>query len=279
MHITIEDNKVIVNLDEWEVEPFRSMFENLDKDIHCLCEFREFNGYNGDAFNNLKPLHLCRTIGEANLSGDPFATMSLYPFWKYGFAFGGTNKLAIDTGIEDPHKKAVTADEFGMGFCAWVMEEIFDCEYWADTTTLIAIGAVFPVGSKRPDFVCTFPDGSLGIFEAKGTTGKSGDITSALADGKGQTQGITAQAPISQRVVVGAVLGEVNARVIILDPPPNGEPAKTNLTAELVAKAARSMRRAIPLNETLFLGDGIAITLKREEYRRDKGHGWLEIRA
>ena len=71
------------------------------------------------------------------------------------------------------------ADEFGMGFCAWAMEELFRCEYWADTSALIKQGAVFPVGSKRPDFVCGFADGTLGVFEAKGTTGTPG---SAPAD-------------------------------------------------------------------------------------------------
>jgi len=328
MNITIEDNRVIVNLDPWEVEPFRAMFENLDEDIHCTCEFREFAGYNGEMGIELKPMHLCRTIGEANLSGDPFATMSLYPFWKYGFAFGGTNLLKIDTGITDKHKKAVAADEFGMGFTAWAMEEIFDCEYWADVSTLIKIGAVFPTGTKRPDFVCTFKDGSLGVFEAKGTTGTSGNITGALASGKLQTADIGSQdgtgpsGPIAMRAVVGAVLGEDFMRVIILDPPgPStgsgtggsgssvGEPAEpTNLTADLVKKAAIEMRRGarnkripslvppllrgdvrrtggvdssrektVGTTETIFRAPGLEITLKYEDLREDKRHGWLDI--
>ena len=43
------------------------------------------------------------------------------------------------------------------------------------------------------------------------------------------------------------------------------------------------MRRTIPLDETLFRGPGdpkegrmaMKITLKREEYKEDNGHGWL----
>jgi len=128
MNITIEDNKVVVNLDETEFPKFQAMFANLDRAMQCICEFREFDGQDMEMNYSLLPMHLCRTIGEANLSTDPFATMTLYPFWKYGFAFGTGSMLALALGIDDPHKKAVAADEFGMGFCAWAMEEIFNCE-------------------------------------------------------------------------------------------------------------------------------------------------------
>jgi len=293
MHITIEQNKVIVHLDAEEVPAFQAMFARIQDNIGVAVEFREFGGGDLATTKLLLPLHLCRVIGEANLSENPFATMSIYPFWKYGFAFGGEGKLALNLGIDDPHKKAVAADEFGMGFCAWAMEELFHCEYWADATALIAEGMVVPTGSRRPDFVCTFPDGSLGIFEAKGTTGTAGNLSGALAEGKLQAQALTAQDPISRRVVVGVALGGDTARVILLDPPPDdtagagspgprgtGEetsPLQTNLTSAMVARAARSMRRTLPLNETEFRGPGLKLTLKREEYKGDKRHGWLEI--
>jgi len=289
MHITIEDNKVVVNLDKDEFEKFEIMFANLDRPVQCACELREFYGNDVTVGIPLLPMHLCRTIGEANLSADPFATMTLYPFWKYGFAFGTGNMLSFALGIDDPHKKAVAADEFGMGFCCWAMEEIFDCEYWADTTTLIKKGAVFPVGSKRPDFVCGFADGSLGIFEAKGTTGSVGNLTSALAEGKKQTSGIGATDPISQRVAVGCALGTDVTRVILLDPPGDKKDLiKTNLNIKLVEEAARMMRepvgaihelpvRPTGITETIFRGPDGDIALKREQYREDKRHGWLMV--
>lgn len=56
-------------------------------------------------------MHLCRTIGEANLAEDPFATITLYPFWKYGFAFGGSKGLVLNPSQNDPYKKAVVAPE------------------------------------------------------------------------------------------------------------------------------------------------------------------------
>ncbi|MCK5833801.1 hypothetical protein KAH81_09050, partial [bacterium] len=137
MNITIENNKVIVHLDEDEVPAFSAMFDTLHDKIGVSVEFRDFDCGDMTGLRRLLPIHLCRTIGEANLSENPFATMSLYPFWKYGFAFGGEGALALDLKIDDPHKKAVAADEFGMGFCAWAMEEIFDCDYWADASALI----------------------------------------------------------------------------------------------------------------------------------------------
>ena len=289
MNITIEQNQVIVNLDEVEFPLFEAMFANLQLNKRVQCEFREF-GFGGTSISyKLLPMHLCRTIGEANLSADPFATVSLYPFWKHGFAFGKDTQLSLGLDIDDPHKKAVAADEFGMGFCAWVMEEVFDCEMWADTSALIKKGAVFPVGSKRPDFVCTFADGSLGVFEAKGTTGTAGELSGPLADGKTQTQGIGAQAPIKYRVVVGCALGGDKTKVIIMDPEPAGL-KPTNLTADLVKRAAKQMRTPSAFGispvhggekegVTIFRGPGGQIKLTRDEYREGKRHGWLSIDA
>jgi len=183
----------------------------------------------------------------------------------------------------DPHKKAVVADEMGMGFTAWAMEEVFGCETWADASALIAEGMVIPSGGRRPDFVCTFPDGSLGIFEAKGTTGTASDLTPALASGKLQAGAITADTPIKYRVVVGVALysGAKPTKVILLDPPPltagNAGVAHTNITVEMVARAARKMRRTIPLDETIFRSPEMEIRLKREALRPDKRHGWLDI--
>ena len=279
MHITIEQNQVIVHLDEAEVPAFSAMFDTLHDKIGVSVEFRDFDFGDMTALRTLLPIHLCRTIGEANLSENPFATMSLYPFWKYGFAFGGESALALDLKIEDPHKKAVAADEFGMGFCAWAMEEIFDCDYWADASSLIEQGMVVPSGSKRPDFVCGFADGSLGIFEAKGTTGTSGNLSGALAEGKKQAASLTALDPISQRVVVGAALGGEFAKVILLDPPGCDDAKPTNLSSDMVKRAARKMRRTIPLDETIFRGPGMEITLKHETLRKGKNHGWLETKG
>ena len=155
------------------------------------------------------------------------------------------------------------------------MEELFRCEYWADTSALIKQGAVFPVGSKRPDFVCGFADGTLGVFEAKGTTGTAGNL--ALTTGKAQTQGIDAADPIKWRVVVGAALGGDNTKVILLDPEPKNGLIKTNIDIKLVAKAAKRMRVETETMETIFRGPRGEIALKREEYREDKRHGWLGL--
>jgi len=295
MEITIENSTVVVNLDESEFPIFEVMFANLEDKKTVKCEFREFNGLSGSADINLLPMHLCRTIGEANLAEDPFATITLYPFWKYGFAFGGSEGLVLNPSQDDPHKKAVVADEMGMGFCAWAMEEVFGCETWADASALIAEGYVAASGGRTPDFVCTFPDGSLGIFEAKGTTGTTGDLTSALASGKLQAACLTALAPIKYRVVVGVALngGAKPTKVIMLDPPastPLGdrEAEPTNLTANMVKAAARKMRTPSAFGislvhggekeeVTIFRAPGMEIRLKREKYREDKRHGWLDL--
>jgi len=292
MHITIENNKCVVNLDEAEFPAFEAMFDNLHDDKSVSVEFRKFPNIGGHFDWELLPMHLCRTIGEANLSSDPFATVSLYPFWKYGFAFANPKPLALALEIDDPHKKGVAADEFGMGFAAWAMEEIFHCETWADATAMIEAGLVVPTGSKCPDFVCTFPDGSLGIFEAKGTTGKVSALTQALKNGKYQAFALEAQSPIRYRVVVGTALGEPTTKVVLMDPPgPNDDesvgdgspvppsnarnaisagtttgaetaPLQTNLTAEIVRDAARRMRQH-------SVGEALVASRKTNEHGTD----------
>jgi len=308
MHITIEQNKVIVNLDETEFPKFEAMFANLQGDKNVQCEFRRFPDFGGMFDWSFAPMHLCRVIGEANLSDDPFATVSLYPFWKHGFAFGTDKKLALNLGIEDPHKKGVAADEFGMGFCCWAMEEIFGCEFWADASAMIKEGLVVPTGTKTPDFVCGFKDGSLGIFEAKGTTRTVSALTQALNTGKYQAFSLDAQSPIKYRVVVGAALGESRTKIIIMDPPstrgadgqssgtgssvgePVEPPAPSNLTAALVKRAAKQMRKPavgaiheLPLREpakveTIFRGPTRQFALAHDDYRDDKRHGWLDVK-
>ena len=57
------------------------MFDTLHDKIGVSVEFRDFDFGDMTALRSLLPIHLCRTIGEANLSENPFATMSLYPFW------------------------------------------------------------------------------------------------------------------------------------------------------------------------------------------------------
>jgi hypothetical protein len=64
MHITIENNKVIVHLDEGEVPAFSAMFDTLHDKIGVSVEFRDFGFGDMTALRMLLPIHLCRTIGE-----------------------------------------------------------------------------------------------------------------------------------------------------------------------------------------------------------------------
>ena len=297
MNITIEQNKIIVNLDETEFPKFQKMFANLQLMKSVRVEFRDFPEGNGNFNRQILPMHLCRTIGEANLSEDPFATVSLYPFWKHGFAFGSGASLALNPQVDDPHKIANFSDEVGMGLCVWSAEEIFKCVEWADTSALIKAGAVFPTGLKLPDIICTFPDSTLGVFEAKGTTG--GSIAGALAEGKIQTVGITAPVQIKLLVVVGTLIGEP-AKIILLDPPSAplrgrgslSEAETTNLTPEIVAKAATLRQTQGPKKgkgkdkpvgelaeptETIFRSAEGEIKLVNEQ-KPEKKHGWLDVK-
>jgi len=78
MEITIEQNKVVVNLDESEFPIFEAMFANLEDNKTVKCEFREFNGLSGSADINLLPMHLCRTIGEGRHGRQQTALTGLF---------------------------------------------------------------------------------------------------------------------------------------------------------------------------------------------------------
>ena len=64
MHITIEQNQVIVNLDETEFPIFETMFANLQGDKRVSLEFRKFPDFGGSFTWTFAPMHLCRVIGE-----------------------------------------------------------------------------------------------------------------------------------------------------------------------------------------------------------------------
>ncbi|MCK5834034.1 hypothetical protein KAH81_10255 [bacterium] len=120
MNINIVNDQVIIELTEPEFEAFSAMFANLGANHRIIIEGLDWPGGSphGGKYNaTIKPMHLCRTIGEACAveSAGPLDIMSLYPFWKYGFCFGETGELRLTFTEIDPHKKANLSDEFGMG--------------------------------------------------------------------------------------------------------------------------------------------------------------------
>ena len=307
----INNNKTILELDNYEFGALKIMFDNLKQKKRVSCEFREFGSQQGEIVYQILPMHLCRIMGEINNGVSPFASTSLYNFWKYGFEIGGDSALKVLIKACNPHGKAVAAYNFGIAFCAWAMESVFHCETWVSATALIENGAVFPDGTENPDFVCTFDDDSLGIFKAWGTSGTERNLICHLCEYKKHLQGISADSPIKTRVVVGTAL-EGETKVVLLDP----EPTKTrpsNLNVDLVRRTARKMRQrsfnkivsnddirrmgvVIPSEnsrqtenrrayssfpapiEIRFRNYENEIILKYDRYREDKRHGWLEVR-
>ncbi|HDR91092.1 MAG TPA: hypothetical protein ENN75_02465, partial [candidate division Zixibacteria bacterium] len=186
MHITIENNTVVVNLDETEFPLFEAMFANLKLEKKVSVEMRKFPNIGGQFSWNLLPMHLCRTIGEANLSADPFATVSLYPFWKYGSAWPTAE------GSDQTILPSYTY------FCGSSQASSLSAEFtWENSSTTERIGrsplSTNASGARR--------------FEAKGTTGTASALTQSLKEGKYQAFALDAQSPIKHRVVVGTALG------------------------------------------------------------------------
>ena len=297
MEIKIENGKVIIELTQPEFVAFEAMFANLADNHNVLIrgeEWPEHSLYGGSYARNIIPFHLCRTIGEACAveQAGPLDILSLYPFWKYGFCFSDNDLLDFQFSEIDPHKKANLADELGMGFCVWAMEEIFHCEAWCDTADAISQHQVEALGTKRPDFVCTFPDGTFGIFEAKGTTQGYGTSNSQAEGGKQQTAKIVpTNGQVSVRcccaVSIQKEAANQRTRLLLLDPPSSvTEPVEVHLSREKIIEAAATRRfRERPFGEiqTLFRGpQGVTgtareMTLTRKPYLQEKKHGWLDI--
>ena len=286
MDIILENGQVIIDLDDAEFQAFEGMFANLNEN-HLI----NINGLdwpegsiNDESWGqDIKPIHLCRTIGEACAveSAGPLDIRSLYPFWKYGFCF--SEELGLQTAFTeiDPHKKANLSDEFGMGLCAWAMEEIFGATEWCDTADALAAGDVEALGTSRPDFVCNFADGSFGIFEAKGTTTGWGTANSQSKDGKDQTATIEpVSGVVSVRCCTAAALEDDGTTALILRDPPGGGGMKVRLSAEDIRRGARRRRfREGLLGDirALFRGERGELTLRRRPWIPDKRHGWLDV--
>jgi len=290
MNIVIENGNVIIELSQPEFVAFEVMFENL-ADNHTVLirgeEWPEHSLYGGSYLQSIIPFHLCRTIGEACAveQAGPLDILSLYPFWKFGFCFSNNDLLDFNFTEIDPHKKANLADELGMGFCVWAMEEIFHCEAWCDTADAISKYQVQVLGTSRPDFVCTFPDGTFGIFEAKGTTQSYSQSNSQAESGKTQTMQIEpTNGVVSVRCCCATTIMQETAskrtRLLLLDPPPSGNPFPVNLSRDRIIKAAATRRfRERPFGDiqTLFRGPQGELTLTRKPYIKKKKHGWIDI--
>ncbi|MCK5833131.1 hypothetical protein KAH81_05610 [bacterium] len=290
MNIKIVNDQVVIELSALEFAAFESMFQNLN-DNHAIiiegCEWPEWSIYQGEYTKPVLPMHLCRTIGEACAveSAGPLDLMSLYPFWKYGFCFSEGENLRLSFSEIDPHKKANLSDEFGMGFCAWAMEEIFHCEAWCDTADALDQNEVEALGLSRPDFVCTFPDGSFGIFEAKGTTTGRSSANSQASDGKYQTTQIVPTSGIVRVRCCTAVSLERdsasnNTRLLLLDPPSADVTVKVNISRNRILAAARSRayrEKIFGDITTMFKFEDKSLALVRKPFVPGKRHGWLNI--
>jgi len=290
MNIIIENGNVVIELTQPEFIAFEAMFANLN-DKHSVLvvgkDFPVWSPHNGTFSTKILPIHLCRTIGEACAveSAGPLDLLSLYPFWKYGFCFGEKDPLCLTFTEIDPHKKANLSDEFGMGFCAWAMEEVFHCEAWCDTADALDDGTVQALGLSRPDFVCTFEDGSFGFFEAKGTTTGRGTANSQAETGKEQTAMLQPTNGIVRVRCCTAVSLERDSatrdtRLLLLDPPADATPVPVNLSREriLAAAHARAYREKLFGDiTTLFRHGAETLSLTRKPFIADKKHGWLDI--
>ena len=288
MDIILENGQVIIDLDDAEFQAFEAMFANLGINHMVMLEGLDWppgHSQDGESLYPLLPMHLCRTIGEACAveQAGPLDILSLYPFWKYGFCFSEETALKLEFAEIDPHKKANLSDEFGMGFAAWAMEEIFGCVAWCDTADALTQWEIEQIGSRLPDFVCLFEDGSFGVFEAKGTTTTLGTARSQTEDGKLQTATIEAESgSIALRCACGIHLNQSGTSTLILrDPPPAGAGSiPVNLTPDAIIRGAEARRYRESIfgdMATRFRAGRRKFDLVRKPFVPDKRHGWLDV--
>ena len=287
MDIYLENGRVVIELTPLEFSAFSAMFANLGENHRIVIEGLDWPGgspYTAKFTANILPLHLCRTIGEACAveQAGPLDLLSLYPFWKYGFCFSEEMGLKLEFAEIDPHKKANMADEFGMGFAAWAMEELFGCVAWCDTADALTQWEIEKIGSRLPDFVCLFENGTYGVFEAKGTTTTLGTAKSQTEDGKDQTATIEATSGfISVRCACGIHLNQTGVSTLILrDPEPADDAVPVHLTPDAIIRGAKARRyRENIFGDiiTEFRADAKKLDLVRKPFLPDKRHGWLSV--
>lgn len=123
------------------------------------------------------------------------------------------------------NQKTLLSDEFGVGFAALLMEQLFsasqvvDVEFaLSDPTEYFGVGTI-GTSKRRPDFLMWAPGGSIYVVECKGCQTSRSGVYNQLRRGMEQVPTIEIPGSVTPQLVIGTFLAARRTTVYIIDPP------------------------------------------------------------
>jgi hypothetical protein len=179
----------------------------------------------------------------------------LWPWWipawhavlRYGDVVAtGMNEFAVQDSLSDlpSRHKQLVSEELAIGYCGYVLREVFGVQHIADAESLIGgqLQRVARGGKQCPDYFCRRPDGTVVIAEAKGTLGDLRALAPRLRKGKRQVGAVTpVGTSVHARVVIGLGLAlerERRPSIAAIHDPQEEHPIPVEVSAEGLVRQA-----------------------------------------
>lgn len=192
----------------------------------------------GEQLVAVRAIDLLRKIGELttpstiNLSRLSASWATRRYFWAiedpiYFGSKPAVFRLSQDARKIERHQKTLLSDEFGIGFAAVVMEQFLSAGKFVDMEFALKdpqeYFGVHRVTKRTPDYLMWGEDTPIYIVECKGSQTKWSNVVGQLRRGMEQLPSIQIPGRPTEEVVIATHLMRKKTRVIILDPPSDGD--------------------------------------------------------
>jgi hypothetical protein len=122
------------------------------------------------------------------------------------------------------HQKTLLSDEFGVGFAALLMEQLFRASHVVDMEFALAdpvqyFGVQGDQSKRRPDYLMWAPGGTVYVVECKGCQTSRASVLNQLRRGMEQVRTITIPGSVVPQLVVGTYMAKRQTTVFVVDPP------------------------------------------------------------
>jgi len=166
----------------------------------------------------------------------------------------------------DFHKKAIYADEIGVGACICLAGDIYNVKFIADAdyfiertisdqqspyynNSLQSLGIYGKTGKAKPDYFCLTRDRKAVVIEAKGTFGPRSNLTAPIKKGKEQVRNVIPE---------GVTLRDIGSGLVIATQIPIQKINQRSLPNTIVADPDFDKTIAVRINEEEIIRHSLA---------------------
>lgn len=188
----------------------------------------------GATVHGVRPIDLLRKIGEVttpravNLARLSASWATRRYFWCIQEARPLTAqspfRLSPDARRMERHQKTLLSDEFGVGFAALLMEQLFHATNVVDMEFALAdpvqyFGVQANASRRRPDYLMWAPGGTVYVVECKGCQTSRAGALNQLRRGMEQVPTISIPGSAVPQLVIGTYMAARATTVFVVDPP------------------------------------------------------------